>query len=284
MTSVHRSRRLGLLAFTLGRAALLAAAAFGAVIGVQLLRLRRHRFLPLHPGFWISHTLQPATGALPNTTPLRLVSFGDSTMAGVGVSRADEALPMLIAQRLADDERRPVRVLNYGWSGARVIDLVQDQVPRALQPRKPGEAPWLPAADVVLVVVGANDATHRTPPRRYRADLRSALATIGEAAPGARVVLAGIPRFRGALRRLEPLLSMVDAYAILLRRIGGQEAERAGVRYASLADEVPPLVVARGVGIEELLAEDHFHPSPLGYRLWADVIYAALRDVSSPPR
>lgn len=275
---------LGRLVAALGRAVVVAAGALGAVIGIQLLRLRQHRFLPLHPGFWISHTLQPADGAEPGTIPLRLVSFGDSTMAGVGVSRAEQALPILIGQRLADDERRPVRVLNYGWSGARVTDLVQDQVPRALQSRKPGEAPWLPEADVVLVVIGANDATHRTPPRRFRADLRSVLVTIQQSAPQARVVLAGIPRFRGALRRLEPLLSMVDAYAILLRRIGRQEAERAGVAYASLADAVPPLVLAKGIGIEELLAEDHFHPSPLGYRLWADVIYAALREVSSPPR
>ena len=106
--------------------------------------------------------------------------------------------------------------------------------------------------------------------------MRWVLDRIRHSAPDARVVLAGVPRFRGALPQLEPLISLIDAYAMLLRRIQRQEAERAGVAFAALADEVPPLVVAAGASVDDVLASDRFHPSPLGYRLWADVIEAAL--------
>lgn len=263
----------------LSRILALIGAALGAVtalIVVQLLRLRRTEFLPLHPGFYISHWVEPDEADGETRPSRRLLTFGDSTTAGVGVERPEDALPMLIAKRIANRRQATVRVLNFGWSGARVADLVRDQLPRATRSLRQGEPPWLPTADVVVVVVGANDATHRTSPRRFRADVRAVLETIRRAAPDAKVVLAGIPRFRGALPQLEPLLSVVDAYAILLRRIQRQEALRAGVAFAALADEVPPLLVASGVRVDEVLASDRFHPSAVGYRLWADVIDAAL--------
>lgn len=270
---MHSGMLRGLL-----RTLLVVLGALTALIVVQLLRLRRTEFLPLHPGFYISHTVDPEGGLGEGAAPtLRLLTFGDSTTAGVGVDRAEDALPMLLARRMADRERGRVRVLNFGWSGARVADLVRDQVPRAGRSLRDGEPPWLPVAAVVVVVIGANDATHRTPPRRFRRDLRGALETIRRQAPAARVVLAGIPRFRGALPHLEPLISVADTYAILLRRIQRQEADRAGVRFAALAEDVPPLAIAHGASVDDVLAADRFHPSPLGYRIWADVIDSKLR-------
>jgi lysophospholipase L1-like esterase len=249
-----------------------AIGAFAGVVAVQLMRLRRMEFLPGHPGFYINHVVSPSR-AQPTTDRLRLVVLGDSTTAGVGVDRPEHALPYLIAQRLADRERSPVHVVSYGWAGARVTDLVRTQLPRALEPLRASERePFLPGADVVAVVIGANDATHQTPPGRFRADLRSVLGTIRTAAPDARVVLAGIPAFRGALRGVEPLIFIADQYARLLRPIGRAEAARAGVAYADLARHVPRLIRGRS----DVLSRDRFHPSLVGYTAWADVIFDAL--------
>ena len=133
--------------------------------------------------------------------------------------------------------------------------------------------PFLPGADAVAVVVGANDATHQTNPRRYRADLRHLLHTIRRSAPGARVVLAGIPALRGALPEIEPLIFIADSYARLLRPIGRDEAADAGIAYADLAAEVPPRLRGR----DDVLSVDRFHPSVVGYTAWADVIHEALQ-------
>jgi lysophospholipase L1-like esterase len=133
-------------------------------------------------------------------------------------------------------------------------------------------APFLPASDVIAIVIGSNDATHNTPPSRYRQHLRTTLAGVRAAAPDARVVLAGIPRFRGALRAVEPLISLADLYARMLRRISRQEAARHGAAYADLAAEVPPRIVPGS----EFLSSDRFHPSVVGYSLWADVIFESL--------
>ena len=248
--------------------------AFAGVIAIQLMRLRRMEFLPGHPGFYINHVVRPAASST-GETRLRLVVLGDSTTAGVGVDRPEDSLPYHLARRIADAERRDVHVVSYGWAGARVADLVRQQLPRALQPLRSSESePFLPGADIVAVVVGANDATHRTAPGRFRADLRAALNGIRESAPSARVVLAGIPTFRGVLPAVQPLIFLADQYARLLRPIGRSEAARLGIAYADLAAELPD----RLRGQSDIFAEDRFHPSAIGYAAWADIIADALME------
>ena len=255
--------------------------AFAGLVAIQFMRLRRMEFLPGHPGFYINHVVGPSARE-PNGRRLRLVVLGDSTTAGVGVERPEDALPYLLAQRVADAEATEVHVVSYGWAGARVADLERVQLPRALEPiRRTETEPFLPGADIVAVVIGANDATHNTPPARFRSSLRTTLDGIRAAAPRARVVLAGIPAFRGAIPRIEPLIFLADQYARLLRPIGRAEARRAGVAFADLAAEVPERL--RGHGRTDVLSRDEFHPSVIGYTAWADVIAEALIRGPEPP-
>jgi len=253
-----------------------AIGAFAGILAVQLMRLRRMEFLPGHPGFYINHVVRPS--APTSRRALRLAVLGDSTTAGVGVTRPEDALPYLVARRLAEAEGAPVHVVSYGWAGARMADVAGSQLRRALEPLRAHEQePFLPGADVIVIVVGANDATHQTNRRRYRADLRHLLQAIRRSAPRARVVLAGIPALRGALPEIEPLIFIADSYARLLRPISRDEAADAGVAYADLATEVPPRIRGR----DDVLSVDRFHPSVVGYSAWADVIHEALQ--AGPP-
>jgi lysophospholipase L1-like esterase len=254
-----------------------AIGAFAGVVALQLMRLRRMEFLPGHPGFYVNHVVRPRDGAR-EASRLRLVVLGDSTTAGVGVERAEDSLPYQLALRLANHHLRDVHVVSYGWAGARVADVLGGQLPRSLEPLRATETqPFLPGADVIAVVIGANDATHNTPPGRFRAELRALLAAARSSNPTAQVVLAGIPAFRGALRAVEPLIFLADQYARLLRPIGRAEAQRLGVAYADLAREVPKRIDPA----TPFLSEDRFHPSAAGYAIWADVIFEALTDAPS---
>ncbi|HYI66147.1 MAG TPA: SGNH/GDSL hydrolase family protein [Candidatus Limnocylindrales bacterium] len=251
-----------------------AAGAFAGIVAVQLMRMRRMEFLPGWPGFAINHIIMPSTGEPVDPTRLNIVVLGDSTTAGVGVSRPEDALPYLLARRIADAETRSVRVVSYGWAGARVADLPRQQVRRAGAKIRPNDrGPFLPDADIVAVVIGSNDATHQTPPNRYRADLRATLEGIRKQAPTARIVLAGIPAFRGALPALEPLIFLADQFGRLLRPISRAEAARVGAAYADLQSHVPALLAGR----EDVLSSDKFHPSAVGYDAWAEVIFDALQ-------
>ena len=241
------------------------------VVAIQMMRLRRLEFLPAHPGFYVDRVVgRDGT----EREPLRMVVFGDSTTAGVGVDRAEDALPTRLAEAVALDRGRRVHVISYGWTGARVADVLRDQLPRAL--RGVGEGgrrpPILPRADLVVIVIGANDATRRTPLRRFRRDLRSLLAEVRDGASHAEVVLAGVPVFRGALRQVEPLMVLTDQYGRLLRRAQREEARAAGVAFADLARDATPRMRLR----RDVLSTDNFHPSAAGYQIWAEVIAAAL--------
>lgn len=240
------------------------------LVVIQMVRLRRLEFLPAHPGFYVNRVVG---GEGSDRRPLRLIVFGDSTTAGVGVDRAEDALPTRLAELVAADRGLPVHVTSYGWTGARVADLLRDQLPRALGPIRAGETqPVLPTADIVAIVIGANDATHRTPPRRFRTDLRRLLAAVRSAAPRADLVLAGVPTFRGALRQVEPLMVLTDQFARPLRRAQREEALAAGIAFADLARDATPRMRSR----RDTLSTDDFHPSAVGYEIWAEVIATAL--------
>lgn len=235
--------------------------AFAALVAIQMLRLRRLEFLPGDPGFGIDLVVAPAHGRSADAPALRVVVLGDSTTAGVGVTRAEDALPAQLARLLADAHDRPVHVTSLGRSGARAGHVLAEQLPRVT-----------PDADLVVLVVGANDATHRTNPWRFRRQLAALLRGVREAAPGATAALAGIPSFRGALRGVEPLMIITDHYARVLRAIERREARSVGVAYADLATHVAPRVRGR----PDTLSRDSFHPSAAGYAVWAEAIAAAV--------
>ena len=256
----------------------LAAAFAGGLVLVawQVRRLRGLELLPGHPGFYISHSI-PAPGRAPavDELPLEVLIFGDSTAAGVGVDRAEDSMPMQLAERIAADRDRGVHLLGYGWAGARARDVLGDQLPRAkrpLRPHLPGSRPPLPDADIVVVSIGANDVIRATSPHAFRRAMRELLAAIREAAPEAEVLVIGIPRFRGALPGLEPLIMLGDLLGDVLRRIQRTEAVGAGATYVDMAHELRGRLDPRIAS----LASDAFHPGPEIYRAWAEVSAEAL--------
>lgn len=238
--------------------------ALGAILGgaagliaTELVLLSRREFLPLDPGYVVDE-LVPSPGG-DDEDPIRLAVIGDSTVAGVGSPTAAESLPALIAQRVAAATRRAVRVNGHGVSGARTATAA------AQLERIAGKI------DVVVVVVGANDATHATPWPRFRRQLDALLAEAAARAPV--TVLAGTPRFHRNPVIPEPLRTFVDRYSGLLR---GQQRSAAramdGVRFVDLAAEASP----RFLGVPEATSVDGFHPSPIGYGFWADALAPAV--------
>ena len=240
------------------RASLGAGFGLGAVVGllaVEILLLTRRGYLPPDPGYRVDVRIGPAAG-----TPLRLAVLGDSTVAGVGSPTAGESLPALIGERVAAATERPVQVVGFGRSGARTATVRSEQLPRLA-------GGW----DAIVLVVGSNDATHATFWLRFREDAEAMLAQARALAPV--VVLAGTPRFHANRIIPEPLRTMVDRYAAVLRR-QQREAVAAvpGSRFVDLAEEASP----RFLDAPEATSMDGFHPSPIGYGFWADALAPAV--------
>ncbi|MGI8609182.1 MAG: SGNH/GDSL hydrolase family protein [Candidatus Dormibacteria bacterium] len=192
----------------------------------------------------------PTTGA-----PLLFVVLGDSTGSGVGAVSQDLGYARRCARALAARTGRRVQLRDFAVSGARVADVLNDQLPRmgTLRP------------DLVLLVIGGNDVTHLTSPAAARRDLGRVLDSL--ATSGAPVIVSGVPAMGTATRLLQPLRFLVGAVAAFVYDpIWRQEAARRQMRRVDLADRTGP-AFARD---HSLLAPDGFHPSPRGYEVWAN--------------
>lgn len=226
-----------------------------AVIGGEIFIALRREYLPTTPAL----DIEGRFGSGP--APITFVVLGDSTAAGVGAGSPAKAYPSLLARRLAEDGHT-VRLIALGVSGARVSDVLSDQLPEALRTRP----------DLVFVGIGANDVTHLTSLDDIRRDTEALLEELE--ATGATVVIAGPPDMR-APAFLPPLRSL------------------AGWRGRAVADAIEEVAADNEVAVVELArvtgplfaedpdrfhSRDDFHPSAAGYELWADAIYPVLED------
>lgn len=214
-----------------------------------------------HPDYEVDTTVAPRQGWTGDRT-LRMVMLGDSTVAGLGAPTAAESLAVQTAQRVADRTGMRVAVVGHGVSGARTADLVEQQIPRLIGA----------AADVVVVVIGSNDATHATPVWRFDDHTRAVLEAVEHASEGAPMVLGGVPLFGSATALAQPLRWVVDQYAKPLRGIQRRVAAEQDITFVNIAVEASP----RFRGVPEAMSADRFHPAPVGYGFWADALAAAV--------
>lgn len=187
---------------------------------------------------------------------LRMVWLGDSTAAGLGASAADRAIPQRVAAALG----RPVELTSLAVSGARVVDVIDEQLPAVASLRP----------DVVLVSVGANDTVHLTSRDAFR-DRYEALV---DAVPdGAELVLLGVPDMGAPPRLAQPLRAIAGLRGRQLDGVVRSVARKADAIYVDIAGETGPTMRS---DTGRYFAADRYHPSDDGYELWADAVLAQL--------
>jgi lysophospholipase L1-like esterase len=184
--------------------------------------------------------------------PLRLVMLGDSTAAGQGVHRAGQTPGALLASGLAAVAERPVELRNVALPGATSDDLDR-QV--ALTLADPERIP-----DVCVIMIGANDVTHRMPATRSVRFLSSAVRRLRTA--GAEVVVGTCPDLGTIEPVQQPLRWLARRASRQLAAAQTIGAVEQGGRTVSLGDLLGPEFEANP---RELFGPDNYHPSAEGY-------------------
>ncbi|MEV0976674.1 SGNH/GDSL hydrolase family protein [Streptomyces sp. NPDC049915] len=188
----------------------------------------------------------------PGEPPLRLLMLGDSTAAGQGVHRAGQTPGALLASGLAAVAERPVQLRNVALPGARSDDL-ERQVSVALA--DPGLLP-----DICVIMIGANDVTHRMPPTRSVRHLSTAVRRLRTA--GAEVVVGTCPDLGTIEPVQQPLRWLARRASRQLAAAQTIGAVEQGGRTVSLGDLLGPEFAANP---RELFGPDSYHPSAEGY-------------------
>lgn len=180
---------------------------------------------------------------------LLYVALGDSTAQGVGASRPERGYVGLLAQRLHADTGRAVQVINLSRSGARIDDVLVDQLARlrALQP------------DLVTIAIGGNDV------RGYDRSTWIRQVDALTAALPAGTIIADVPYFMHG--HWERDAQQADTLTRSAREHG--------------LDVVPLHEALRGEGWSAMVtqfAADFFHPNDRGHQVWAKAFWDSIEE------
>jgi lysophospholipase L1-like esterase len=190
-----------------------------------------------YAALWRQANLSALAGDRP-----RWIALGDSMTQGIGASSPQQGWVGQLARRL-DVE---VDVINLSQSGARVEDVIAEQLPvwRRLSPPPQGE--------IMTVLIGSNDVMN---PRHRQLMSEAFSELLALLPPGA--VLSTVPSPTGAARQANQLIRAAHA--------------RGDIR-AVFPDDPDPLAW-RG-----RLAADRFHPNDAGYTTIADLFADAVSE------
>jgi lysophospholipase L1-like esterase len=189
-------------------------------------------------------------GTVEGPDMLRLLVFGDSTVAGVGVDDQSEGLAHALAMEVSTSLGRGVKWKAIARSGVSSGELRSYFLPRASRG----------TYDLVFISIGVNDVLHVRRKGQFTRDLRAIIETLSLSSPTATIFVAGIPRLERFDSLPDPLGTILGARGHRLNA-GANEVLSA---FPS-AVHVPPWPI----DTPGFFAIDQFHPSAIGYAAWA---------------
>lgn len=197
-------------------------------------------------------------------SPVRFLVLGDSSGVGMGAEHPHQTVGATIATGIAAFSGRPVELTNVAVIGAESTGL-DEQLERGLAA--------VPRPDVAVIMVGANDVTHRIDRSIAVRHLEMAVCGLREA--GAEVVVGTCPDL-GAIELVpQPLRLLARRWSRDLAAAQTVAVVEAGGRAVSIGDLLSEAFSAEP---HVMFSKDRFHPSPAGY---ARVAAALLPTVSA---
>src|SRR5215213_580602 len=200
-----------------------------------------------------------------NTGPIVYVALGDSTGAGVGAREGGYVVRLF--KRIA--ERRPESKLsNLCVSGATTADVVRGQLERAVALNP----------DLVTVGIGVNDIGHGLTLDQFSKNYEEILSTLKEKTH-AQIIVSNLPDVSSAPRIPSVMRSeyqrQIDQFCRRLEEIANRHGVTVFDVYTVTKDELP--------AHPEYFSADGFHPSDLGYELWATQMWPTVARVIGAP-
>jgi lysophospholipase L1-like esterase len=198
--------------------------------------------------------------------PFHLALLGDSSAAGLGVRTATDTPGALLAHGLAAASGRPVCLRVQAVVGA-TSGALAAQVDAVLDGT-------MPRPHVAVIMVGANDVTHRV---RVAAAVGALSAEVVRLrAAGVDVIVCTCPDLGTIEPIAQPLRYVARRWSRQLAAAQTIACVEAGARTVSLGDLLGPEFAARP---GEMFSADQFHPSAAGYASAAAAILPSVLSV-----
>lgn len=190
------------------------------------------------------------------------VALGDSTGVGVG-ARSGGGYPDRLLRRLS--ARHPsLRLLNLCESGATTSDVLQNQVPAALETRP----------RLITVGIGINDVGMQQSDDAFAIHLEEIVNPLRRL--GAPIVIANLPDLS-----LAPAVAKTPSHRFYERRLQvfNEHIESTVARHHLALVDLWKLSRRALADRPELFSPDGFHPSAEGYEIWAELMWPTIENV-----
>jgi lysophospholipase L1-like esterase len=208
--------------------------------------------------------IDPVGTIMGQSPKLFALVLGESTVAGVGVTRHEEGMTGSIGKALAGMTGREVEWTAVGGSGytaRKVEELLVDQIP---------DKPF----QMVFIVLGGNDTFELNSPLRWRSDLLNLVKSIRTKLPAAMIIIANMPpvaSFTAFPKTLQWYLGgLVNLHRKVIMDLPGSVEN---LEYLSEPIDFDRWrkKAGRNVPMKEFFS-DGVHPSALTYGLWGEQI------------
>lgn len=192
-----------------------------------------------------------------------LLHVGESTVAGVGVTTLTTGLTSNIAKTLSARLNRPTSWSVFGENGIRMKGLIQ-ALPSAID-----KLPKSNEFDLVIITMGVNDSTKFTSIKQWRTSLAESVTILGPMTHGP-IYFTQVPPLSQFPALPSPLRNLLGVRSkILDNELKAFCNEHKNVHYVGSEVQVD----------REMMAEDGYHPSELGYQQWADQIAGQIEQI-----
>jgi lysophospholipase L1-like esterase len=190
---------------------------------------------------------------------LSIIGLGESTVAGIGARTHESALTGQLALALKLNTNRSVNWTVVARSGINARNCRLELVPKLREMR----------ADVVVIALGVNDTIEFHSARRWAADLERLIESVRAEVGDALTLLSGVPPMDCFPALPQPLSFVLGARSAVL--------ESAAIQVAKKLNRVVhvPFALERQRW-DDFFCADGFHPSELGYKLWAEQLAAVF--------
>ncbi|HBU07565.1 MAG TPA: hypothetical protein DEB09_05820 [Candidatus Magasanikbacteria bacterium] len=192
-------------------------------------------------------------------TTIDYVALGDSLTYGVGASKIENSFPYILANDLFLDADKSLKLYNLGIPGAKIQDVIDYQLDKtiALNP------------DYITVFIGINDIHGLVGPQVFASDLAYLLERLTKETE-AKIVIINLPYLGSKDLVLFPYNYILDWRTVEYNKYIEKVSKFYGLELVDLYSYTKRELKTN----QSFYSADLFHPSDVGYKLWADYIYA----------
>lgn len=235
----------------------------GAFLSLPFLPLMRHQGEQIKKSVPILPEAENPEGHCTSknaTKTLKLITIGESTIAGVGVKTHQEGFTGSLAENLAKHLQTNISWKVYARSGYNAYKVTENILPKITEEN----------ADLIVIGLGGNDAFQLHTPKTFQDAMEKLLKTLKNKFPEAVIVLCDMPPIKD-FPAFTPLIKLTIGNLVELL---GNQLSILVKDYKNVYYKNEKITVKKWIKKLDVQAtkadffSDGVHPSPFAYQVW----------------